>query len=61
MVLLNDSGMKFVPEHMEYKVRQSNSSYLLWLKNLNRYLRLEEPAFRIFRKFADVVPAPSDP
>lgn len=46
-------GMEFIPEHIEYRVKQTGSSYLLWLKTLNRYLHLEEPAYQIFRQLAE--------
>ncbi len=43
--------MEFSPEYMEYRFREAESSYLVWLKSLNRYLQLEEPAFNVFKQF----------
>ncbi|MEN8202836.1 MAG: hypothetical protein ABFS28_09595 [Bacteroidota bacterium] len=45
--------MDFSREHIEYRVKQIGDSSLVWLKTLNRYLQLEEPAFLVFQQFAD--------
>jgi len=43
--------MEFSPEHMEYRFRKAESNYLVWLKALNRYLQLQEPAFMVLKQF----------
>ena len=45
--------MEYSPKNMEYRFRKVESSYLVWLQALNRYLHLEEPAFRILKQFKE--------
>ena len=45
--------MSFIGKRLEYRHIQVENSYVVWLKTLNRYLQLEEPAFWIFRQMAD--------
>ncbi len=38
---------------MAYRFRKVGSGYLVWLQALNRYLKLEEPAFRVLNQFKE--------
>jgi hypothetical protein len=45
--------MNFIGKGREYRYKLVENSYVVWLKTLNRYLQLEEPAFWIFKQMAD--------
>ena len=45
--------MKFIGKGIEYRHTLVENSYVVWLKTLNRYLQLEEPAFWIFKQIAE--------
>jgi len=50
---MNRQGMEFTSKHIDYRFKQTGTTYLVWLKTLNQYLRLEEPACLVFRQFAE--------
>lgn len=37
----------------EFRYRQINDTYVVWLASMNRYLQLKEPAFGILQSFAE--------
>lgn len=45
--------MDFSWKTIEYRAKQSGDTYLVWLKTLNRYLNLEEPAYLVFKQFTE--------
>lgn len=45
--------MDFSWKHMEYGVKELENSRLVWLKKLNRYLQVEEPAYLVFKQFTE--------
>ena len=36
---------------IEYRYKQIENTYLVWIGTINRYIQLEEPAFWIFQQF----------
>lgn len=45
--------MDFSWKHIEYGVKELENTRLVWLKTLNRYLQLEEPAYLVFQQFKE--------
>ena len=45
--------MGFSWKQIEYAVKSIGESRLVWLKPVNRYLQLEEPAFQVFKQFTE--------
>jgi hypothetical protein len=45
--------MNFAGANIEYVVRNVENLRLVWLKNLNRYIQFEEPAFFVFQQLAE--------
>lgn len=42
-----------IPAHIDFRFRKENDTYVIWLAAINRYLQLKEPAFEVFKKWAN--------
>lgn len=48
--------MELSPRNMAFRFKKADSTYLVWLQSLNRYLQLEEPAFWLIQQLKEDLP-----